>query len=567
MAPMIVGSNTTNIQHAKPIVVGESEHVDDASGLSNSDPTSAPQTPALTPITSLPVLKGKDDVILVTFQPDDPNDPMNWSTAKKWRTTTLLCFMCLFIGLATASFSAGITDMCKEFGVAVEVGQVGMFVFNASFAVVPMFLGPLSEFIGRNPIYLGCYALFTIWFIPIALAKNIETVIVARLLSGCFGAAGTTIIPGTLADIWSTKERGLPINLFSFVAVFGTVAAPLWTGFINQNIGWRWIEWIQLICNGALLVVELLFLSETRGGLILAKRAKKLRKETGDSRYKAASELETPSLSALLSASTTRAFILLVREPVVFFFSLWLAFAWAIIFLFFAVIPLTFQNNHGWSQGIAGLPYISSIIGTFFAFAASFHQNAVYARVRDQNGGIPSPEARLWWSRVGAILLPVSLFWFSWTQFASVHWIVPTLALCPMVFSIYLIFDAVQNYLADGYGEYASSAISAQGFIRNMLAASFPLYSTQMFTNIGYQWAGTLCALIATVMIPLPFILMKYGERIRERSPYAAATSAVTAAPLQQRLSEKVDMPYAKTTSSPSRPMDTYIQSIEEKHV
>lgn len=34
-----------------------------------------------------------------------------------------------------------------------------------------MFLGPLSEFLGRNPIYLGCYALFCICFIPIALAK------------------------------------------------------------------------------------------------------------------------------------------------------------------------------------------------------------------------------------------------------------------------------------------------------------------------------------------------------------------------------------------------------------
>lgn len=108
-----------------------------------------------------------------------------------------------------------------------------------------MFLGPLSEFIGRNPIYLGCYALFTVWFIPIALAKNIATVIIARLLSGCFGAAGTTIIPGTLADIWSTEERGLPVALFSFVAVFGTVAAPLYSGFINETIGWRWIEWVR----------------------------------------------------------------------------------------------------------------------------------------------------------------------------------------------------------------------------------------------------------------------------------------------------------------------------------
>ncbi|EIM87230.1 MFS general substrate transporter [Stereum hirsutum FP-91666 SS1] len=463
------------------------------------------QTPAISAVTShTTTTRANDDIILVTWEENDPTNPMNWSKAKKWRTTILLCFMCLFIGLATAAFSSGIESMCEELGVATEVGRVGMFVFNASFAIVPMFLGPLSEFIGRNPIYLGCYALFTVWFIPIALAKNIATVIIARLLSGCFGAAGTTIIPGTLADIWSTEERGLPVALFSFVAVFGTVAAPLYSGFINETIGWRWIEWVQLIANGCLLVVELLFLRETRGALVLAKHAKKLRADTGDDRYRAPSELETQSLGELLHASTTRAFILLVREPVVFFFSLWLAFAWAIIFLFFSVIPLTFQNHHGWSQGVAGLPYISSIMGCFFAFAASVHQQKVYARIREQNGGVPSPEARLWWSRVGAILLPVSLFWFSWTQFASVHWIVPTLSLCPMVFSIYLIFDAVQNYLADGYGEYASSAISAQGFIRNMLAASFPLYSTQMFTNLGYQWGGTLCALIATVMIPLP---------------------------------------------------------------
>lgn len=71
-----------------------------------------------------------------------------------------------------------------------------------------------------------------------------------------------------------------------------------------------------------------------------------------------------------------------------------------------------------------------------------------------------------------------------------------------------LIFDAVQNYLADAYGEYASSAISAQGFVRNMLAASFPLYGRQMFQNLHYQWAGTLCALIGVVMIPLPVRLL-----------------------------------------------------------
>ncbi len=206
-----------------------------------------------------------DNIILVVWDGDnDPENPLNWSVGRKWLTTALLCSMCLFIGLATAAFSTGIGPMTEELGVSTEVGQLGMFLFNGAFSVVPLFLGPLSEFVGRNPIYLGCYALFTVWFIPLALAKNIQTVLVARFLSGAFGAAGTTIIPGTLADIWKTKDRGLPVALFSLVAVAGTVGAPLYCGYILQEKGWRWIQWVQLIVNGAVVLLEFLLLRETR---------------------------------------------------------------------------------------------------------------------------------------------------------------------------------------------------------------------------------------------------------------------------------------------------------------
>lgn len=97
---------------------------------------------------------------------------------------------------------------------------------------------------------------------------------------------------------------------------------------------------IQLISNGALFVCELLFLRETRGSLLLARRAKQMRKETGDQRYRAPSELEARSMKDLLYASTTRAALLLFREPVVFSFSLWLAFAWGMVFLFFSVVSV-----------------------------------------------------------------------------------------------------------------------------------------------------------------------------------------------------------------------------------
>lgn len=95
---------------------------------------------------------------------------------------------------------------------------------------------------------------------------------------------------------------------------------------------------------------------------------------------------------------------------------------------------------------------------------------------------------------------------------------------------IYFIFDAVQNYLSDSYGEYASSAISAQGFVRNALAASFPLFSTQMFNNLTIPYAGLLLACLLAIAIPLPFILIKYGARIRAKSRYAAANTGAAGA-------------------------------------
>ncbi|SPO29533.1 related to TPO1 - Vacuolar polyamine-H+ antiporter [Ustilago trichophora] len=475
-----------------------------------------------------------ENIILVVWDGEnDPENPMNWSLGRKWLTTALLCSMCLFIGLATAAFSTGIGPMTKELGVSNEVGQVGMLLFNGAFSIVPLFLGPLSEFVGRNPIYLGCYALFTVWFIPLALAKNIQTVLVARFLSGAFGAAGTTIIPGTLADIWKTKDRGVPIALFSLVAVAGTVGAPLYCGYILQEKGWRWIQWVQLIVNGAVVILEFLLLRETRGSVILAKRAKKLRNETGDQRYRAPSELEAPSLKALLHASTTRAALLLVSEPVVFCFSLYIAYAWALIFAFFSAIPIVFQEIHGWGVGNGGLAYIGPLIACFLAFGLSFHGKYLYDRAQARNGGVAVPEARLYYAAVGGILATVGMFIFAFTSYRHVHWIAPEIALVPLVMGIYQIFEAIQNYLADAYGsEYGASAISAQGFVRNALAASFPLFSAQMFHNLTVPYAGLLLACLLALAVPLPFILIKYGARIRARSKYAASDDTEDGGPV-----------------------------------
>lgn len=62
----------------------------------------------------------------------------------------------------------------------------------------------------------------------------------------------------------------------------------------------------KLSLSGALAVVIPLFMGETRSSVLLKRLARKMRKETGDQRYRARVEDELPSLRSLMFVSATR---------------------------------------------------------------------------------------------------------------------------------------------------------------------------------------------------------------------------------------------------------------------
>ena len=78
-----------------------------------------------------------------------------------------------------------------------------------------------------------------------------------------------------------------------------------------------------------------------------------------------------------------------------------------------------------------------------------------------------------------------------WTSFPSIHWIVPTLAIGCATMGIFSIYLAVFNYLADTYHRYASSALAAQSFCRNMLGGVFPLVTGAMFHRMTFAGASS----------------------------------------------------------------------------
>ncbi|KAH8429764.1 uncharacterized protein LDX57_007436 [Aspergillus melleus] len=460
--------------------------------------------------------------IVVEFTPDDPEDPFNWNPRYKAFIAMLLCLMTLFIGLATTAYSSGIGKMTTEFGVSEELGQLGLFCFNFTCALAPLFLAPFCELAGRRVVYVGSYVCFALMFIGLALGKNIATILVCRALLGLFGCVGTILVGGTFDDMYRPEERAIPMATFSYIAILGTVGAPIYAGFIDQALGWRWVEGIQGLANIPLGIAIIFCLRETRGSVALTKRAKLLRSQTGDERYRAANELEAPGIKEMLHNSSVKAIKMLMTESVVFFFGLWISFAWFLTFLFLSVIPITFNEKKGWNEGVSGLPYISLVLGTTMGFALNFLQIRKFEGMV-KNGENPPPEARLYGALFGAVWLPIGLFIYSFTQYEYLHWIAPVIALALITIGIFFIFESCYSFTSDCYGTNSSSAIAGQGFMRNTLGAISPLFASQFFHNVGSQYAGLILALVATLLTLIPFVLFKFGPAIRARSKLAQA--------------------------------------------
>jgi len=237
-------------------------------------------------------------------------------------------------------------------------------------------------------------------------------------------------------------------------------------------------------------------------------------------RYKVATDENRASLAKMIHLSLTTPFKLLSTEPVVFFFSLWVAFAWAVLYMTFDAIPLVFQTHHNFTVSQIGAVFSAIAIGSILGTVLSVYQEKIARRYWSKLTN--TPEGRLYFACLESTLLPIGLFWFGWTSFSDMHWIVPVLALGCAQIGIFSIYLAVFNYLADVYHRYASSALAGQSFCRNILAAIFPLFTDVMFRRLGYPGASSLLGGVSALLTVVPWVLLFYGPKIRARSKIAS---------------------------------------------
>ena len=472
----------------------------------------------------IPGMPTADPFVVYWEGKKDPENPRAWPQWYRAYLTFVASFLTIACSFASSAPAFLMPVIAQDIGTTIPVMKVIVFLYVGGFCVGPLLWAPLSEQFGQRYVFLVSMIGFCCMNIGCALSPNTAAMLIFRFLAGSFSASPLTNSASLIAGLWSIKVLGNGIGIFAIAPMAGPCLGPIAGGYIMQHhVHWRWIYWSCVIISGVCVALILFTLPETHAGYQLRKKAIRVRKETGDDRYYAPIERRKTNIKELLLRTLLRPIKLFIFEPMLQAVTVYISFVYGTLYLLFEAYPAVFLKLHRMKPGPTGLTFLGYFVGCLFAVAfIVLYDTPRYKRKLKESGKfILAPEERLMPSLVGAPILVASLFWFAWTSFESISIWSPIVAGGVFGAAMLLIFLSLLTFITEAYFVNAASALAANTVVRSAFGIGFPMFGEQMYTNLNPRWASTVLAFIALAMLPIPYVLIKFGPALRARAKFA----------------------------------------------
>jgi MFS family permease len=299
----------------------------------------------------------------------------------------------------------------------------------------------------------------------------------------------------------------------------GPTLGPLFGGIIVQRLGWRAVFWIMSIVCLVNTLAGYFFLRESYTPIILKRKKATYEKESAvadGTKYTFDGEDNRPLKLRLVESLKRPPKIFM--QPIVAIMAAYQALIFGTTYSIYTNMQPIYSDLYGFDTEKVGLLYLGPGLG--FLFAVWFlvpRIDSVYKRLASANGGKAKPEYRLPLANIGAIFIPMSLFWFAWTVEKHAHWMASISGTFFYGIGQVMILNSTQNYFIDSFEKYAASAIAAGSVFRSLVGGVIPLAAPALFAKLGYGWGISVFAFTSLLLAPAPIVFYLYGERIRER--------------------------------------------------
>lgn len=491
-----------------------------------------------------------NEIILVPTPTNDPNDPLNWSKAYRLYIAGLVSVTIFLSNFLAAGPSVAIVEMAMDFFGSSNVDLSGSIAKVAYFFTSTALLQGMGNLIwmpvmikfGRRPLYIFSFALYTATAGWAGAPTSYGSVLAARILMGFANGAAECLAPLTISDIFFLHERGTIMALYTASLSAGVGGGIVIAGLITINLHWRYIYYISTALIGACTILIFFTLPETQYRRAAAEQAAAISdkldaappKDEDDAEvaYSEVASQRAPipqkrtwvqNLRVFTGTYTNESILKLVVRPVVLLALppvLWATLVMSVTIGFLVAITSNFssafQTVYGFKTYQAGLCFTASIISSLIGVFFGGHLGDMVADYfTKRNGGIREPEMRLPAMMVAMVTGPLALVLYGVGIGKTLHWIVPTIGLGLLNFSIVQATNISLVYTIDAYRPVAGEVTVSQFAFKSAFGFLLSFYTNPWIAKSGYEVAFGTMAGISGAVISLWVVFYFFGKRIR----------------------------------------------------
>lgn len=166
--------------------------------------------------------------------------------------------------LALSIHVQSVPAIALELGTSYSSAQLTVSLFLLTFASAQLFIGPLSDKIGRRPVIFGGLLLLGIASAAATFAPSIELLIVARIFQALGGCATLVVPRAIVQDIYEGSQAARMMALVAMIQSVAPLTAPIIGGVLDTLLGWRAIFAFLTVFTAILGTWTIIALTETR---------------------------------------------------------------------------------------------------------------------------------------------------------------------------------------------------------------------------------------------------------------------------------------------------------------
>jgi len=174
----------------------------------------------------------------------------------------LLALLSAFIPLSTDMYLPALPTMTATFHASEQLINLTLILFFVFYSAGTLLWGPLSDKYGRKPVLLCGLALYVLASVSCACARDVNQLIVFRVLQALAGSASPAIAVALVKDLFHGRKREHGLVIIQSMVMIAPIIAPVIGAMLLKFTVWRGIFW-TLASFGAVALVWSFALRET----------------------------------------------------------------------------------------------------------------------------------------------------------------------------------------------------------------------------------------------------------------------------------------------------------------